>query len=452
MSSSAGSSGDSKAPRSPTPGPTTATGAGSWTRPSPSTTCSPPSANRGRAATPSSRRTVWTTSGSPAPDGTGNRRRPSSGCCSTWCRSTPDTWATSTSWSSWRVAPPANDLLRRTSDGEPPMLGKVQRSVRIAALTASVLALAGIAFSRSATAPTVTAPPATTASAAPTAAATPPPATGPSPATEPSPRARSAPTSKPAPTPTSTSWTCSAALGDSCGAYDFAGIPNSNGYNTYVSNQAVGAQPGTTQTVYANSPADWKLVANSLPYGYLGVQTFPDVQQLFDNWCGSGWTGCPEPTSTPLNALATLEVTYSETSPTDQHSIYEFAVDAWSENYGSDVMFWTDTRGRCDEGAFGGTLLGRAVLDGQGWTVHRYGGSDAEIIFVLDGAGGSGTCARQASGTVDVKAGFDWLAANGFTKGPQRITQLNTGWEITSAGNSTFTMHGYSIAAVPTRQ
>jgi len=42
-------------------------------------------------------------------------------------------------------------------------------------------------------------------------------------------------------------------------------------------------------------------------------------------------------------------------------------------------------------GAFGSTLLGHAVIDGQSWTVHRYGGYGAEIIFVLDGAGGSGS-------------------------------------------------------------
>lgn len=257
-------------------------------------------------------------------------------------------------------------------------------------------------------------------------------------------------TSTPAPTSRAANgWACEAALGGGCGAYDYPGIPNSNGYNTYVSNQAVGAQPGTTQTVQVNGPGDWQLVAHAVPNGYRGVQTFPDVQQLFNNWCGNGWGTCASPTDTPLSALSALSVTFSETSPADANSIYEFAVDAWSDGYSADVMFWTDTHGRCDEGAFGGTLLGHAVLDGQSWTVHRYGDPGAEIIFVLDGAGGSGTCAQERSGTVNVKAGFDWLAAGGFTQGPQKISQLNTGWEITSADNARFTVHSYSIRAVP---
>ena len=86
-------------------------------------------------------------------------------------------------------------------------------------------------------------------------------------------------------------------------------------------------------------------------------------------------------------------------------------------------------------------------LGGQNWTVHRYGGAGAEIIFVLDGADGPGTCAQQASGTVDIKAGLEWLVSNGFESGPIVLSQINTGWEITQADNATFTVHSYSITA-----
>jgi hypothetical protein len=239
--------------------------------------------------------------------------------------------------------------------------------------------------------------------------------------------------------------TCTASLGGTCGPYSYGGIPMSNGYNTYVANQPVGAGSGTRQTVSVADPGSWSVTANDTPYGYTGVQTFPDVQQLTNNWCGSGWSGCQNPSDTPLSALSALSVSYAESSPRDANSIYEFAPDVWS-NYPSDVMFWADTHGRCDEGAFGGTVLGRAVLAGQNWTVHRYGGAGAEIIFVLDGAGGSGSCAQQSSGTIDIKAGFDWLAAHGLVSNPV-ISQLNTGWEITSADNTTFSVSSYSITA-----
>ena len=248
-------------------------------------------------------------------------------------------------------------------------------------------------------------------------------------------------------TTTATGFSCSVPLGGVCGAYSYAGIPNSNGYNTYVANQNVGAQAGTTQVLSANNPGDWQLVANDVPYGYTGVQAYPDVQQLFNNWCGAGWGNCSA--DTPLGSLSELKINYAETSPTGANDIYQFAPDLWLDNYGSDIMFWVDIHGRCNEGAFGGTVLGHATIAGQAWTVHRYGGFGAEIIFVLDGPGGTGTCAQQNHGTIDIKAGVDWLTANKFVNGAPVMSQLNTGWEITSAQAATFRVISYSITATP---
>ncbi len=242
--------------------------------------------------------------------------------------------------------------------------------------------------------------------------------------------------------------TCTATIGQNCGPYAYSNIPMSNGFDTYVSNQNVGAQQGTTQTITATDPGSWSVAADDVPYGYTGVQTFANVQQLTNDWCGSGWAGCSNPTDTPLSplsSLSSLSVTYSESTPRDANTIAEFAPDIWG-NWSNDVMFWADTQGRCDPGAYGSTVLGTAVLDGQNWTVHRYGGPGAEIIFVLDGSGGSGTCAQQTSGTIDIKAGLDWLVTNGYISNPI-ISQMNTGWEITSADNTTFAVSSYGINA-----
>jgi hypothetical protein len=274
--------------------------------------------------------------------------------------------------------------------------------------------------------------------------------TPPSPSTTTDPPSPTSPPPPPSPSPTvSPTWDCTQPLGSSCGGYAYAGIPNSNGYNTYVSNQNVGPQSGTTETVYVNNPGDWEMISDARPYGYTGVQTFPDVQQLFNNWCGADWNGCPNPIDTPVDKLSALKVNYSEVSPTGTNDLYQFSPDLWLSNYGSDIMFWVDVKGRCNEGAFGGTILGHAVIDGQNWTVHRYGNTGAEIIFVLDGTGGTGTCAQQNSGTINIKAGVDWLVANGAVPANPSVTQLNTGWEITSAENAKFKVTSYSITAVP---
>ena len=239
-----------------------------------------------------------------------------------------------------------------------------------------------------------------------------------------------------------------------CGPFSYAGIPMGNGYNTYVEAQQVGPQGGTSDTITATDPGNWTDVANDLPYGYTGVQMFDNVQQLTNNWNGSGWGGCVTCSDTPLSRLSVLQVHYAESSPRDANSIYEFAPDVWNDNYGSDVMFWADTSPvRCtDNGMSAGNIIGHASLGGQAWTVYRYGGVGSEIIFILDGTSSTdpvsgGTCAQQNSGTVHILAGFQWLHRHGFMTGLGSLSQLNTGWEITSADNSRFSMNSYSITA-----
>jgi hypothetical protein len=262
-------------------------------------------------------------------------------------------------------------------------------------------------------------------------------------------KATTAPTStaptSPTTTPTTGTWQCTVPIGGSCGAYVYPKIPNSNGYNTYVPNQAINVHG--TGTLSANDPGDWQATYNLSDCGGC-VQVYAHVQQLFNNWGGSTWNGSQD---TPMDSLSTLKIHYDETSPTN--AAYEYAPDIWTDGYANDVMFWTDTRGRCNEGAFGGTLLGHATFAGQDWTVHRYGGAGAEIIFVLDGAGGSGTCAQQSVGVVDIKAGLAWLSAlpanapGGDYPDHPVVSIVASGWEIAQASNATFVMNDYSIEA-----
>lgn len=285
----------------------------------------------------------------------------------------------------------------------------------------------------------------------------------PTPTTTSTPTATSTPTVTSTPTPTSTAtagtWSCVVPLGENCPnngrGYDAQDtIPMSNGYNTYVSNQPINVHG--TETVSANSPGDWQVVANLSDCGGC-VQTYASVQQLTNNWNGSGWgSGSAD---TPLDALSDLKFNYNETSPATGAS-YEFAADIWVDDYAGlngsgagDIMFWMDTTGRCNDGAFGPETLGHATLAGQNYTVHRWGSYGDEIIFVLDGAGGPGTCAKQSSGSIPVKAGLDWLQANGFIlanagdSAHPVVSNIDAGWEITQASNATFKVNSFSIDA-----
>jgi hypothetical protein len=93
------------------------------------------------------------------------------------------------------------------------------------------------------------------------------------------------------------------------------------------------------------------------------------------------------------------------------------------------------------------------VIDGQSWAVWRYGGVGSEIIFALCAPGGCGTgqltsdYAQQTSGTINILAGFQWLVAHGVMSSLGSVSQLNTGWEICSSDNQTFTVTQYGIQA-----
>jgi hypothetical protein len=259
---------------------------------------------------------------------------------------------------------------------------------------------------------------------------------------------------------------CTASLGGTCGGYSApAQWPGSNGFNTYASNQNVGGNAGTTEMLTAPDPATattvapLTVVADAQPYGYTGVQTFPDVQQLTNNWdpATGTFTGSSD---LPVDALPGIVVTYSETSPADAASIYEFAPDIWTNYAGQlgpgsgDIMFWADTSPvRCsDNGLNSSSIIGHVTLAGQAWTAYRYGGTGGEIVLILNTTSTdpvtTGTCAQQASGSIDIRGGLDWLDSQGLIPhggGALTMSQLNTGWEITSADNTTFTLSSYTI-------
>lgn len=238
---------------------------------------------------------------------------------------------------------------------------------------------------------------------------------------------------------------CTAPIGDGCGAYSWSGWPGSNGFNTYVMDQAVNVQPGSTGSVTANSPSSWATTASYTDCGGC-VQTFNAVQQLTNNWGTGGFNGSSD---MPLSALSKLQVVYTESDPAQPGNQYEFAPDLWTY-YSSDIMMWADTSHvRCaNNGLNSGNIIGQTKLGTtRNWTVYRYGGPGNEIVFVLDGGTSTdpvstGTCAQQHSGTLHVLSALRWLANHGI--GPawadQHMTQLNTGWEITAGDGGTYSV------------
>jgi hypothetical protein len=290
------------------------------------------------------------------------------------------------------------------------------------------------------------------------------PASPPSPATS----ASSSPsTTSPNPDPTTTSpspvqtttttspppsgFSCvTSAPSGNCGPYSDPQITMSNGFDTYVANNCWG-DPSCRQTVSANDPGHWQVSADE-PAGNTAVMTYPDVKQLTNDWCGTGWAAnggpaCNNPTDTPLSSLSLLTSTFTESMLHDPVTIAEAGYDIWT-NYSSDIMIWVDNVNR---GAGGAQLLAsNQVIGGQSFDVYQYGGQGGEIIFSLNGSGGSGTFAQETSGTVDILATLRWVQSHGYASNIS-IGEIDFGWEICSTGGApeTFSVSSYSLDSTP---
>src|SRR5215468_12400825 len=109
--------------------------------------------------------------------------------------------------------------------------------------------------------PTTPGPTPTSPGPSPTTPGPTPTSPGPSPTT-PGPTPTSPGPSPTTPGPTPTGWQCATSGSPGvCGPYDYAGSVNSNGYNSYVSNNCW-ADPGCQQTLRANDLGDWQVTAN----------------------------------------------------------------------------------------------------------------------------------------------------------------------------------------------
>ena len=227
-----------------------------------------------------------------------------------------------------------------------------------------------------------------------------------------------------------------------CGPYLYPPITDSNGSNTYVLNNMWAAKPGTTQTLTANDPGNWNVVANAQPPGSTAVQTYPDGQVTL--------TTANKPD--PLSNFGSIISSFSENMHATGSTSAQAAYDIWlgqnaSTNYADEVMIWNDqaNRGTCG----GATVLTNVNFGGsngvpvQNWTLCRYGppGPTSELIWYL-------TNGNEQSGTVDVLSMVNWLVSNGYLPQGTGLNQIDYGFEICSTpGPETFQVSSFSITS-----
>jgi hypothetical protein len=261
----------------------------------------------------------------------------------------------------------------------------------------------------------------------------------------------------PASASASTSALCShSKYGASCGAYLAHSITFSDGYNTYVVDNCWG-EPACTYTIDSRSPSDWSVTdPGDEPAGSTSVATYPDVQQLTNDFNPAKHTWGNGSDNTPLSAVKAIHSSFRELMPHNSRTIAEFGYDIWTK-YPNDVMVWTDNVNR---GSGGATKIGTMSYAGQNFTVYVNGtvAGGGEIIFSLDGDNGKDHSgfAHESSGTVHILALMRWLqkymTAHGrstWASDLGQVTQIDAGWEICSTGGTseTFSMSHYALRA-----
>jgi len=254
-------------------------------------------------------------------------------------------------------------------------------------------------------------------------------------------------------TPQTSTWQCVTSAQD--GSCPYGTDPNIEG-------NAGGAPPevdqnvwspinGWSQTLYANSPEDWQVVASE-PAGNTAVVTYPNTY---------AWVNVD---NIPVDSYNTTVSSFNETMPHNAQTTAWAMYDLWFNNWNDEVMIQYDftNNADCDSStvvANNVTFGGSNGVPAQQWHLCDFGlpsagpggcpaGPNCTLDWKLGATEGAGK-QSESSGSIDIKAMIDWLETNGYLPASSTWTALSDGWEICSTGgqNETFKMNDFSVTA-----
>jgi len=202
----------------------------------------------------------------------------------------------------------------------------------------------------------------------------------------------------------------------------------------YVDQDVWSPISGWSQTLSANSPQDWQVVANE-PAGNDGVVAYPNT--------GIDLSGAVDGYNETVSS-------FSESMPHNDQTSAWAMYDLWFNNWADEVMIQYDftNNGDCTPVAtaqFGGSY-GVPV---QTWHLCDFSGGGTDTLAWKLGAGEGSEKQSESSGSVDLKAMIEWLENNGYLPAGSTWTAISDGWEICSTGgqNETFQVSNYSVTA-----
>ncbi len=203
---------------------------------------------------------------------------------------------------------------------------------------------------------------------------------------------------------------------------------SSGGY--YVHNNVWNASEAGPETLYACSFKNW-YVRSTQP-NTTSVKAYPNVHLDINNLNGSA-----------INNYTTITSTFAATSP--QTGIYDVAYDIWLNGVGwgggtTEVMIWTENH---KQAPLGTTVAPQMTFGANKYDVYRYtSNSDGgvQVITLL-------STPAQISGSVDLKAMFNWIVSKGWIASTATVNQIGYGVEICSTENqpATFYFTDFSV-------
>jgi hypothetical protein len=211
---------------------------------------------------------------------------------------------------------------------------------------------------------------------------------------------------------------------DQCGPYSYPQIQGTAA-NPYVGNDVWAPVGGWQQTLYANSPGDFRVTAN-MPAGNTAVISYPSNAANYGE--------------KKLTSFSSIYSSFSETMNATSATSAWAAYDIWLNNWTNEIMIQHDVAGGgpCPTRATA-TFGGQHGVPVRTWNLCVYG---TELIWKLTGG-------SVQSGSVDVLAMLNWLADHGYYSKSSTLTDVSYGWELCSTGgrSETFTLSGYSVTA-----
>jgi len=136
----------------------------------------------------------------------------------------------------------------------------------------------------------------------------------------------------------------------------------------------------------------------------------------------------------PLSSLSSVTSSFNDSMPSSGD--FESAYDIWANGSADEIMLWTYTQNVGPLGTYQTTVS----IGGSSWNVYKgSNGSNAVFSFVRT--------SNETSGSVDIKATFNWLSSEGWLTNAT-LSTVQFGWEITSTNNANenFQVNSYSVA------